>query len=182
MGGAKSTVSADEHRQRPLIVVMGVSGSGKTTVGEALAERLHLDYADADSFHPQSNIDKMAAGHPLNDDDRAPWLAAIGAWLRQHDATGAVVSCSALRHRYRDTLLAAAPRCQFLHLRGSEAVIAERMRHRPGHFMKVGMLRSQLDTLEPLRVDEPGIVLDIDQPVSVLVDQAAERLRAEEPA
>lgn len=154
----------------PLVVVMGVSGSGKTTVGEALAARLGLEYSDADVFHPQANIDKMAAGHPLDDDDRAPWLAAIGAWLADHDGVGGVVSCSALHRTYRDTLRAAAPRVRFLHLDGDADVIAERMRTRPGHFMKVDMLASQLETLEPLQDDEPGRRVDLRLPVDEIVD------------
>ncbi|WP_426564000.1 gluconokinase [Angustibacter sp. McL0619] len=155
----------------PLAVVMGVSGTGKTTIGEALAARLGLDYRDADSFHPQANIDKMAAGHPLDDDDRAPWLAAIGRWLAEHDSTGGVVSCSALHRAYRDVLRAAAPRVRFLHLAGDPDVIATRMRERPEHFFKVEMLASQLATLEPLEDDEPGVTADLSDPVDQIVDQ-----------
>src|SRR4029078_12637193 len=91
------------------IVVMGVSGSGKSTVGAALAQRLRVPFADADDFHPQANIDKMSAGIPLTDDDRGPWLTIIGGWLAAHADTGGVVSCSALRRAYRDVLTAAAP-------------------------------------------------------------------------
>jgi gluconokinase len=165
---------AAEH---PLVVVMGVSGSGKTTVGEALAARLHLDYEDADAFHPQANIDKMAAGHPLDDADRAPWLAAIGRWLAARDSTGGVVSCSALHRSYRDTLRGYAPRVQFLHLLGEADVIAERMRTRPGHFMKVDMLASQLETLEPLADDEPGVRADISRPVADIVEDVVSTLQ-----
>lgn len=162
------TMAADV---RALVVVIGVAGSGKTTVGQALAARLALDYSDADVFHPQANIDKMAAGHPLDDDDRAPWLAAIGRWLREHDRDGGVVSCSALRRAYRETLRAAAPRVCFLHLDGEPAVIATRMRTRSGHFMKVDMLASQLQTLEPLEDDEPGRRIDLGLPVDQIVDE-----------
>jgi gluconokinase len=158
-------------RHRPLVVVMGVSGAGKSTVGIALADRLGLVYRDADEFHPQANIDKMAAGHPLNDRDRAPWLQAIGQWLAENEPTGAVASCSALKRRYRRTLLDAAPTIHFLHLSGSAEVISDRMRHRPGHFMKEGMLRSQIQTLEPLADDEPGIAIDVRAPVPTIVDQ-----------
>ena len=157
--------------ERPLVVVMGVSGTGKTTIGEALADRLGLDYRDADVFHPQANIDKMAAGHPLDDDDRAPWLAAIGHWLAEHDASGGVVSCSALHRSYRDTLRSYAPRATFLHLSGDPEVIAERMRARPEHFFKVEMLASQLETLEPLDDDEPGLTADLTHPVESIIDQ-----------
>jgi gluconokinase len=160
-----------EGQREPLVVVMGVSGTGKTTVGEALAARLGLDYRDADSFHPQANIDKMAAGHPLDDDDRAPWLVAIGRWLAEHDASGGVVSCSALHRSYRETLRAAAPRIHFLHLAGDPEVIAERMRSRPEHFFKVEMLASQIATLEPLEDDEPGVTADLTDSVETIVDQ-----------
>ena len=159
---------ADGHH--PLVVVMGVSGAGKSTVGIALADRLGLVYRDADEFHPQANIDKMAAGHPLDDRDRAPWLEAIGKWLAANEPTGAVASCSALKRRYRRTLLAAAPTIHFLHLSGSAEVISDRMRHRPGHFMKASMLRSQIQTLEPLADDEPGVAIDVRLPVATIVD------------
>jgi gluconokinase len=160
-----------DQPHRPLVVVMGVSGAGKSTVGTALAERLGLPYRDADAFHPQANIDKMAAGHPLDDRDRAPWLQAIGAWLASRDGAGAVASCSALKRRYRQTLLDAAPGIRFLHLSGAAAVISDRMRHRPGHFMKAGMLESQIQTLEPLGDDEPGVAIDVRQPVAAIVDE-----------
>jgi gluconokinase len=155
----------------PLVVVMGVSGSGKSTVGVALAERLGLPYKDADDFHPQANIDKMAAGHPLDDEDRAPWLKAIGEWLASHEGVGAVASCSALKERYRETLLAAAPQVHFLHLSGAADVISDRMKHRPQHFMKASMLESQIQTLEPLRHDEPGIAIDVRWSVDAIVDE-----------
>jgi gluconokinase len=157
-------------RHRPLVVVMGVSGSGKSTVGVALAERLGLPYKDADDFHPQANIDKMAAGHPLNDDDRRPWLQAIGDWLAGHAGNGAVASCSALKRRYRDTLLAAAPGTRFLHLSGAADLISDRMKHRPEHFMKASMLQSQIDTLEPLADDEPGCAIAVTKSVDEIVD------------
>jgi gluconokinase len=160
---------AEPHR--PLVVVMGVSGAGKSTVGTALADRLALPYRDADAFHPQANIDKMAAGHPLDDRDRAPWLQAIGAWLASRDGAGAVASCSALKRRYRQALLDAAPAIRFLHLSGAAEVISDRMQHRPGHFMKAGMLESQIQTLEPLGDDEPGIAIDVRQPVAAIVDE-----------
>jgi gluconokinase len=159
----------DPHR--PLVVVMGVSGAGKSTVGMALADRLGLPYRDADEFHPQANIDKMAAGHPLDDADRAPWLAAIGRWLAGQEDTGAVASCSALKRRYRQALLAAAPTIHFLHLSGAAEVISDRMRHRPGHFMKASMLRSQIDALEPLADDEPGLTVDVRLPVAQIVEE-----------
>jgi gluconokinase len=156
---------------RPLVVVMGVSGSGKTTVGTAVADRLGLVYKDADDFHPQANIDKMAAGHPLDDEDRAPWLQAIGEWLHEHVDSGAVASCSALKRRYRDALLAAAPDIHFLHLAGAADIISERMKNRPKHFMKASMLQSQIATLEPLQDDEPGVAIDVRSSVDEIVDE-----------
>src|SRR5215210_7395647 len=105
---------------------MGVSGSGKSTVGAALAQRIRVPFADADDFHPPANIAKMTAGQPLNDDDRGPWLEAIGEWLAAHTPRGGVMSCSALKRRYRDQLREHAPRTEFVHLAGTEEVIARR--------------------------------------------------------
>ncbi|GAB3659971.1 gluconokinase [Nocardioides korecus] len=153
----------------PLVVAMGVSGSGKSTVGAALAQRLRVPFADADDFHPEANIVKMTAGHALDDDDRRPWLEAIGRWLDDHAATGGVMSCSALKRAYRDQLRAHAPRCEFLHLAGSPEVIARRQASRPGHFMPPSLLASQFATLEPLDPDELGLVVDVDQPVDAIV-------------
>ncbi|SEP52550.1 gluconokinase [Amycolatopsis saalfeldensis] len=143
-----------------VIVVMGVSGSGKTTVGTALAEQLGVEYAEADTFHPRANIDKMTAGHALTDADRAPWLEAIAEWIRRHQEAGGVVTSSALKRRYRDVLRTGG-RVWFLHLNGDRDVLAERMKTRTGHFMPVSLLDSQLADLEPLQPDEPGRVFDI---------------------
>ncbi len=154
----------------PLLTVMGVSGSGKTTVGAALAQRLRMPFADADDFHPAENVAKMSAGVPLTDDDRLPWLHVIGEWLAAHAEHGGVVSCSALRRSYRDVLRAAAPGQLFVHLAGSPEVIARRVAGRPGHFMPAALLASQFDTLEPLGADEHGLTLDLDRSVDDLVD------------
>lgn len=145
----------------PVVVVMGVSGSGKSTVGGLLAERLGVPYAEADDFHPPANIAKMSAGHPLDDEDRAPWLDAIAAWITGRGDRGGVVSCSALRRRYRDRLRKDCPGLFFLHLDGSEELIATRLAARTGHFMPAGLLRSQLEALEPLEADEAGTVVAI---------------------
>lgn len=153
-----------------LLVVMGVSGSGKSTVGAALAQRLRVPFADADDFHPQANIDKMSAGIPLDDHDRGPWLDAIGEWLAAHP-NGGVMSCSALKRSYRDRLRHHAHGVEFVHLAGTPEVLARRMAGRPGHFMPPSLLRSQLATLEPLQPDERGVTLDIDQGVDDLVQQ-----------
>lgn len=146
---------------KPLVVVMGVSGSGKTTVGTALAERLEVPYAEADDFHPQRNVAKMAAGNPLDDEDRRPWLDAIARWLAGHTGTGGVVACSALRRRYRDRLRASAPEVFFVHLDGSRELIAERLRARTGHFMPPSLLDSQFESLEELEPDERGAAVPV---------------------
>lgn len=157
---------------RPVpLVVMGVSGSGKTTVGEVLSERLGVPSADADGFHPQANIDKMSSGQALDDDDRQPWLEAIGDWLHEHAGTGCVVGCSALKRSYRDLLRDREPRTEFLHLHGSQEVIAARQSARKGHFMPPSLLQSQFDLLEPLKDDEAGLVVDVDQDVEAIVDE-----------
>ncbi|AEW93262.1 MULTISPECIES: gluconokinase [Streptomycetaceae] len=146
----------------PVVVVMGVSGSGKSTVGGLLAERLGVPYAEADDFHPPANIAKMSAGHPLDDADRAPWLNSIAEWIARHNGDGGVVTCSALKRRYRDRLREAAPGLFFLHLDGSAELIAARLQARMEHFMPPELLRSQLDALEPLEPDEAGAVIPID--------------------
>lgn len=160
-----------------VVVVMGVSGTGKSTVGELLADALGVPYAEADDFHSEANIAKMSAGVPLDDDDRRPWLDAIGAWAHDHAAGGGVVSCSALKRVYRERLRAAAPGLFFLHLTGERELIAERMKTRKGHFMKAGLLESQLATLEPLAPEENGVALDIVPEPRVIVDQALAVLR-----
>ncbi len=152
------------------IVVMGVSGSGKSTVGAALAQRLRVPFADADDFHPQANIDKMSAGHALTDDDRYPWLEAIGEWLAEHP-DGGVMSCSALKHRYRDQLRNHCPQTEFLHLAGTTEVIGRRQASRPGHFMPASLLASQFQTLEPLADDEAGVTIDVAQNIDSIVDE-----------
>jgi len=149
---------------------MGVSGSGKSTVGAALAQRLRVPCADADDFHPPANIAKMTAGEPLNDDDRYPWLESIGAWLAERCDSGGVMSCSALKRKYRDQLRSHCPDVEFLHLSGTPEVIAKRQASRPGHFMPASLLTSQFDTLEPLADDERGNTIDVDQSIDSIVD------------
>ncbi len=155
-----------------LVVVMGVSGSGKTTVGTRLAERLAVPYAEADDFHPPGNVAKMAAGTPLTDEDRAPWLDAIAEWLAGRGGAGGVVTCSALKRRYRDRLRSAAPGVFFLHLDGSPELVARRLGERRGHFMPPSLLRSQFDALEPLHDDEPGAAVGIDGSPEETVERA----------
>lgn len=159
-----------------LAVVMGVAGSGKTVVGSALAARLGVPFRDADSFHPQANIDKMASGHPLDDEDRAPWLQAIGEWLAGRRGQGAVVTCSALKRKYRDALRDAAGDIPFLHLEGPREVVARRVADRADHFMPASLVASQYAALEPLEPDEAGLRADFTRPVEDLVDQFARYL------
>lgn len=150
-------------------MVIGVSGSGKSTVGAALARRLSVPFEDADHLHPPANIAKMASGEPLTDDDRYPWLDAVGQWLAAHP--DGVMSCSALRRAYRNVLRRYSPSARFLHLQGRPGLIASRLAARPSHFMPATLLQSQLDTLEPLGADEPGVVIDIDdRDVAAIVD------------
>jgi gluconokinase len=161
--------------QQPVLVVMGVSGSGKSTVGAAVAQRLRVPFADADDFHPPANIAKMTAGEALDDDDRRPWLEAIGRWLVAHP-DGGVMSCSALKRKYRDQLRGHVPEVVFLHLEGSREVITRRQASRPGHFMPASLLSSQFATLEPLEPDEHGVAIDVDQSVDRIVDEYVDTL------
>lgn len=168
----------------PLVVVMGISGVGKSAVGHAVADRVGVTYVDGDDFHSQANIDKMSAGTPLTDDDRWPWLRDIGRWLAAHDSTGGVVSCSALRRVYRDILAEAAPRVLFLHLHGDHDLIEQRMNKRE-HFMPSSLLASQEATLEPLEADENGWDSDITPTPDEIADAFLRETgheTAEEPA
>ncbi|ONK09989.1 gluconokinase [Streptomyces sp. MP131-18] len=160
------------------VVVMGVSGVGKTTVARALAERLGVPFAEADDFHPPANVAKMSAGTPLTDADREPWLRSLGAWLgeREKEDSGGVMTCSALKRAYRETLRAGAPGVFFLHLEGSKELIEERLGRRTGHFMPPALLASQFSDLEPLGAGENGAVLDVRPTPEELVDQAIEVL------
>ncbi|WP_243056661.1 gluconokinase [Nocardioides sp. SR21] len=150
------------------LVVMGVSGSGKSTVGAAIAQRLRVPFEDADDLHPPENIAKMSAGHALDDSDRYPWLEAVGQWLADHP-DGGVMGCSALKRKYRDQLRSHVPGLQFLMLEGSREVIERRQASRAGHFMPASLLTSQFATLEPLEPDEHGVVLSVDQGVDQIV-------------
>ncbi|MFF3804259.1 gluconokinase [Streptomyces sp. NPDC002032] len=155
------TARYDVSSQR-VIVVMGVAGTGKTTVGRLLAEALGLPYAEGDAFHPAANVAKMSAGTPLDDADRGPWLDAIGEWIGERAGRGGgVVAASCLKRAYRDRLRAAAPGALFVHLTGERALIGERMAGRTGHFMPATLLDSQFATLEPLRADEDGVAVDV---------------------
>jgi gluconokinase len=140
----------------PLVVVMGVSGAGKSTVGAALAARLGVPYVDADDLHPAPNIERMRAGTPLTDADRMPWLDRVGSWLHDHADGGGVAACSALRRDYRERLLTHAGRTLFVELDVPVEALRARLVARTDHFMPATLLESQLATLEPLAADEPG--------------------------
>ncbi|MCT9093708.1 gluconokinase [Streptomyces sp. ASQP_92] len=159
------------------IVVMGVAGTGKTTIGPLVAERLGVPYAEGDDFHPAANVAKMSAGVPLDDDDRWPWLDAIGAWAHDRAGLGGVVSSSALKRSYRDRLRAAAPGIVFLHLTGERALIEQRMAERKGHFMPTALLDSQFATLQPLGPDEAGVAVDVSGTPEDIAERAAAALR-----
>ncbi len=160
------------------LVVMGVAGSGKTTVAVLLAERLGWTFAEADDFHPEANVALMAAGTPLTDEDRAPWLTSIADWLAQRDAesVSTVITCSALRRAYRDVLRTGGGRVRFVHLAGDPQVIAARMAARTDHFMPPSLLPSQLATLEPLEADEDGVVVPVGPPPAQVVEDALRAL------
>lgn len=143
----------------PTVVVMGVTGSGKTTVGLLLAHQLGVPFADADDFHTPELKAKMAAGHPLDDTDRAPWLRRLADWLAGEPG-GCVLACSALKRRYRDVLRSGSPRLCFLHLAGEPAVASERVAHRRSHYMPASLVDSQYAALEPLEPDEFGVAVD----------------------
>jgi gluconokinase len=165
----------------PVLVVMGVAGSGKTTVGPLLAGRLGWAYAEADDFHPQANVDKMASGHPLTDEDRWPWLAAIGRWIDERRAAGqsGVVSCSALKRAYRDLLRRGRPEVRLIFLEGSRELIERRLLARHGHFMKGAMLDSQFADLERPAPDEQVITVSVDATPAEIVDAVLRAARLE---
>jgi gluconokinase len=144
-----------------VIVVMGVSGSGKTTVAKGIASAMGWAFAEGDEFHSPANVAKMAAGQPLTDEDRWPWLRSIGSWMDGHikDSTSAVVTCSALRRVYRDLLREGRPQVRFCHVSADPTLIGDRLSVRQGHYMPASLLPSQLATLEPLQQDEPGVVI-----------------------
>ncbi len=152
-----------------ILIVMGVSGCGKSTIGQALATRLDCPFYDGDDFHPQANVDKMASGQPLDDTDRAPWLAALAQLASDHLARGqsAVIACSALKQTYRDQLRVNAD-VLFVYLEGSFDLIWQRMSERENHYMKAEMLQSQFATLEPPTADE-ALIVSIEQPVDAIV-------------
>lgn len=160
-------------------VVMGVSGSGKTTIAQNLARQLGWAFLEGDAFHPPANIAKMAQGIPLTDDDRHGWLLVLREHIRQaaQQETSLMLTCSALKRRYRDLLRQADPKLAFLHLEGARELLAQRMRHRSGHFMPADLLDSQLRDLEPLQDDEIGFSVDISDPPAALVASVLQHFR-----
>jgi len=164
---------------------MGVSGTGKTSVGERLAASLGAQFLEGDAYHPEANIEKMSAGVPLTDEDRTPWLETLARIVRTRDdeAVPTVLTCSALRRCYRDVLRSAvpAPRLVLVHLHAPFEVLEERMSRRQGHFMPPTLLRSQFDTLEPLEADETGILLDVSNDLVDVMSAALASLRPDNP-
>jgi gluconokinase len=160
------------------IVVMGVAGAGKSTVGEALARRLGCEFRDADSFHPPANIAKMKSGVPLSDEDRWPWLHAIALWIAGRRDAGqlGVVTCSALKRRYRDVLTGGQGDVRLVYLKGDIALIGERLGARQGHFMPPALLQSQFEALEEPAADEAPVTVTIDAAPEALVARILDAL------
>ncbi|KQO72423.1 hypothetical protein ASF41_16690 [Methylobacterium sp. Leaf111] len=161
-----------------VLVVMGVSGSGKSTVASRLAERLGWTFVDGDSFHSPGHVAKMRAGHPLDDDDRAPWLAAIGAWIdtQLQQRTPGVVVCSALRRAYRDVLVRGREEVRIVYLAGDRPLIEGRLARRQGHFMPAGLLDTQFAILEPPAPEENAVAVGIDAAPETIVATIVARL------
>ena len=162
-----------------VVVVMGVSGVGKTTVGRGVAAALGWTYAEGDDFHPEANVARMAAGIPLTDEDRWPWLRSIGAWMSEEIAAGrsAVVTCSALRRSYRDVLREGRPEVLYCHLTADPDLVSERVSRRTDHYMPASLLPSQLATLEPLEPDEPGVEVPAEGDATLVVARVVDALR-----
>lgn len=168
-----------EHGGTRHLVFMGVSGTGKTTIGRRVAEVLDVPFAEGDTFHPRANVDKMTSGHPLTDTDRWPWLELLADWTAGLRASGqsTAMACSALRRSYRDVLRRPAPETFFVHLTGYPGLLLERLESRGGHFMPSSLLESQLDTLQPLQDDELGMRVDVAAPVEACVTTVLDRIR-----
>ena len=160
-------------------IVMGPSGVGKTTTAKGVADRLGWEFAEGDEFHPKANIDKMSAGIPLDDEDRAPWLRSIRDWISGRSDAGlnCVLTCSALKKSYRDILREARSEVLFIELDAPIDLVGERMAHRKGHYMPTSLLQSQFDTLEPLSPEENGIVVSVQDTPEKVIDDAVAALK-----
>jgi gluconokinase len=192
MPGAGRRLNVTTHTELPraqhdaptiTVVLMGVSGSGKSTVMASMVERFAWPSAEADDFHPPENVAKMAAGDPLTDADRWPWLRMVAAWIGERERTSenGVITCSALKRRYRDFLREGHPSVRFVQLTVDPERLAKRMEQRQGHFMAPSLLSSQLATLEALQPDEPGVVVSGELPPDRIVDEIAARLGTSRP-
>lgn len=163
MGNARTARSSRPSGARaPVLVVMGVSGSGKSTVAAVIAREMGWDLQEGDALHSRANVEKMSSSQPLSDEDRWPWLASVAEWITEHTENGrpGVITCSALKRSYRDVLR--GDDVVFVHLAGTTAQIEERLSARRGHHMPASLLDSQLATLEPIEPDENAIVVDVD--------------------
>lgn len=160
------------------LLVMGVSGSGKSTIADKLAQRLRWTYEDGDRFHPAGNVAKMSAGHPLTDEDRWPWLRAIADEIDRVCKAGehAVIACSALKRAYRDILVHGRNDVRIIYLDGTEPLIAKRLAQRKGHFMPPGLLASQFKTLEPPDAGENPVTVSVDASADAIVDDIVRQL------
>jgi gluconokinase len=174
-------MSEDDSGAPTTIVVMGVSGSGKSTVAAGLVDRLGWGFAEGDDFHPRANVEKMRNGQPLDDDDRRPWLRTLAAWIGEQEEAGksVVVTCSALKRSYRDLLRDGHPSVWFAHVDVPREVLADRLAQRQGHYMPPSLLDSQLATLERLGDDEPGDVIAGNGPLDLTVTEVLTDLRKE---
>ena len=177
--GADSTARA---RDPIVLVLMGVSGCGKSTVAALLAGELDWPFEEGDSLHPQANIEKMAAGHPLNDEDRWPWLEKVAEWVEECLDAGrsGIITCSSLKRSYRDIINRRGSGIEFVYLAGSKEVIAARLAARHGHFMPPALLDSQFATLEEPTPDEPSIRVEVGPPAAYLADQIREILQLDD--
>lgn len=166
-----------------IVVVMGVAGSGKTTVAKGIAVSMSWLFAEGDAFHPEANVEKMHSGIPLTDEDRWPWLRLIGDWMSGQEDAGqsVVVTCSALRRPYRDLLREGRPAVRFCHVTAGQRMIQDRLEHRQGHYMPASLLPSQLATLEPLEPDEPGVTVSGEGSEPEVLARALDALGLEPP-
>lgn len=161
------------ENKKQILFVMGVSGSGKTTIGKLLAEKLRIPFFDGDDYHPQANVEKMEKGHPLNDEDRKGWLQRLNELANKQENQGAIIACSALKSEYRAMLRRGLNTVDFVYLKGSFDLISKRLAERKGHFMPPQLLRSQFETLE---IPDHAISISIDATPSQIVDAILEKI------